>query len=294
MMESDLNIDPDLCIDPNSAETFSCPVCLMIPLTDQYNCTICEHIFCLKCTKTLKGVCPFRCIGGTFTQSQHIIKKSIENIKLKCKKCGITYTSSEYVKHLSACGQKKCAFRLCNQPVDPNQQKTYVIPDHINPIKFFSIECKYAYLITVNDVETDTIESDKRLRKFIFYFTHEGDLHSKCKAEQKKIIESIPEQKQVKTTIHLPSSTSQLSGIESTDGTCDFRWDCISSQSIQLSQDGKAAYLQESGYFFRSVVADRPFRKGIFYWEIHADNRTDNEIKIGVVLRNQFNMNTSF
>jgi len=33
---------------------------------------------------------------------------------------------------------------------------------------------------------------------------------------------------------------------------------------------------------------------GIHYWEIVADNRTDNELKIGLTTKNNFNMNTSF
>jgi len=52
--------------------------------------------------------------------------------------------------------------------------------------------------------------------------------------------------------------------------------------------------LKESQYLFRTVLADTPIRSGIAYWEIWADNRTDNELKIGVTTKSDFNMNTSF
>lgn len=33
---------------------------------------------------------------------------------------------------------------------------------------------------------------------------------------------------------------------------------------------------------FRTVIAKEPFMSGVHYWEIEADNRTENELKIGV------------
>jgi hypothetical protein len=33
---------------------------------------------------------------------------------------------------------------------------------------------------------------------------------------------------------------------------------------------------------------------GIHYWEIHADSRTDNELKIGVATKKEFNYNSAF
>ena len=52
--------------------------------------------------------------------------------------------------------------------------------------------------------------------------------------------------------------------------------------------------MQETGYFFRTVIAKKFFKSGIFYWEIEADERTDNELKIGVSTKKDFNLNSSF
>jgi E3 ubiquitin-protein ligase NRDP1 len=45
---------------------------------------------------------------------------------------------------------------------------------------------------------------------------------------------------------------------------------------------------------FRTVVGDTGFNSGVIYWEIVADSRTENEMKIGVVTKNGFNMDSSF
>jgi len=33
---------------------------------------------------------------------------------------------------------------------------------------------------------------------------------------------------------------------------------------------------------------------GIHYWELHADDKTENELKIGVCCSKEFNMNSAF
>lgn len=43
-----------------------------------------------------------------------------------------------------------------------------------------------------------------------------------------------------------------------------------------------SVFLRESAYMFRTVIAKEPFMSGVHYWEIEADNRTENELKIGV------------
>jgi len=75
----------------------------------------------------------------------------------------------------------------------------------------------------------------------------------------------------------------------------NFRWDVNKAGSgIQVSDQGKAVFLKESQYLFRTIIGNKPVYSGIAYWEIWADNRTDNELKIGVCNKNDFNMNTSF
>ena len=45
---------------------------------------------------------------------------------------------------------------------------------------------------------------------------------------------------------------------------------------------------------FRTAIATFGFEKGIGYWEIEADERTENELKIGVSTSRDFNYNTAF
>lgn len=52
--------------------------------------------------------------------------------------------------------------------------------------------------------------------------------------------------------------------------------------------------LKESPYIFRSVIGDTPFTSGVHYWEIHAMDFTENEMKLGVTIKPDFNLNSAF
>lgn len=53
-------------------------------------------------------------------------------------------------------------------------------------------------------------------------------------------------------------------------------------------------YLKEEQYIFRSVLANTSFNSGCHYWEIIADARTENELKIGVVKSQDIDLKTAF
>lgn len=75
----------------------------------------------------------------------------------------------------------------------------------------------------------------------------------------------------------------------------EFCWDKLnSSKEIHFSQDCRHAFLFESNYLFRTMVANRPFMDGCHYWEIIADARTEHELKIGVSLQQKFSVNNAF
>ena len=83
--------------------------------------------------------------------------------------------------------------------------------------------------------------------------------------------------------------------LSSTDTFHDFTWDPEhSSKEIQFSKDGRHAFLNESNYYFRTLISNRPFSDGVHYWEIVADARTEHELKVGVTTQQQFNVNSSF
>lgn len=45
---------------------------------------------------------------------------------------------------------------------------------------------------------------------------------------------------------------------------------------------------------FRTIISDIPMTQGVYYWEIIADDRTENELKIGISTKADFNFNTAF
>lgn len=55
-----------------------------------------------------------------------------------------------------------------------------------------------------------------------------------------------------------------------------------------------SCYLKESAYIFKTVLANKGFYDGEHYWEIIPDNRTENEMKIGISTSNNFSMDTAF
>ena len=61
-----------------------------------------------------------------------------------------------------------------------------------------------------------------------------------------------------------------------------------------MSDGNQHCFLKEQSYLFRSVLANTGFTGGIHYWEILADNRTENELKIGVTTMKDFDYNSAF
>jgi len=86
---------------------------------------------------------------------------------------------------------------------------------------------------------------------------------------------------------------SYYKAASSADGAVNFSWDPEAcAQNINLSENNMFCFLMETGFCFRSVVGSLGFMGGIAYWEIHADSRTENELKIGVVSKKNFNYST--
>lgn len=75
----------------------------------------------------------------------------------------------------------------------------------------------------------------------------------------------------------------------------DFKWDKdYTSDVIKLSALNRHAFLSEDTYLFRTAIADVSFNEGTHYWEIVADSRTENELKIGVVKNKDIDLKTAF
>lgn len=68
----------------------------------------------------------------------------------------------------------------------------------------------------------------------------------------------------------------------------------FSSGVINLSAGGRHIFLSEDTYLFRTSIASPGFEEGTHYWEIVADARTENELKIGVVKNRDIDLKTAF
>ena len=79
------------------------------------------------------------------------------------------------------------------------------------------------------------------------------------------------------------------------NGTPVIAWDPTKTGgSIQLTENNALCFLKEQSYLFRTTIANYGFTSGVHYWEILADSRTENELKIGVSLSNTFDFNSAF
>jgi len=78
-------------------------------------------------------------------------------------------------------------------------------------------------------------------------------------------------------------------------GIVVWKWDTVNiGQGVEVSPDRKSVYLKEAAYMFRTVIGDTGFMSGVHYWEIIADDRTENELKTGITTKKDFNYNSAF
>lgn len=72
-------------------------------------------------------------------------------------------------------------------------------------------------------------------------------------------------------------------------------WDPLKLGTGILPEEGYSKiFLKEQAYVFRSAVGNVGFTEGINYWEIIADQKTENELKIGVTTNRDFDLNSAF
>lgn len=75
----------------------------------------------------------------------------------------------------------------------------------------------------------------------------------------------------------------------------NFKWDVTKKwQGIQVFNSWESLLLNESCYAFRTIVSTVSFSSWVHYWEIIADKRTENELKIWITKNLNFNYDTSF
>lgn len=255
-----------------SDESFDCVICSEV-VKNPKECTGCGSLFCTPCINSWlskRKECPNRCNLNT----EHIkpigkaLLRMYNELDIKCvhyDKCNKLLKLSDLEQHEKICQLPQCQnFELCGN----------LIRDENNKSQVCSAECN---LIT-------------NLKKA------NGDLNVMYKELQgflgSAIQESSP-QASLNGNVSLVKTSSFQQGQQGEP--IPFKWDQkFCGTNIVISDYGSHAYLKESSYIFKTVIGDQPFYEGVHYWEIHADPRTENELKIGISLKKDFEPNSAF
>jgi hypothetical protein len=249
-------------------ESFDCVICSEV-VRNPKECTGCGSLFCTPCINSWlskRKECPNRCNLNT----EHIkpigkaLLRMYNELDVKCvhhDKCDKILKLVDLEQHEKTCQLPKCDnFELCANLIRDENNKTGIC----------SQECG---LIT-------------NLKKA------DGDWNVMYKELKEFMASSSVQEKPAQI---LNGSVSLVKGQSFKDEPVSFRWDDkFCGTNIILSDQGFVAYLKENSYVFKTVLGNQAFNEGIHYWEIHADPRTENELKIGIALKKDFEPNSAF
>lgn len=151
--------------------------------------------------------------------------------------------------------------------------------------KFCKEFCKYSYIFQ------NQVEKTENKEELAVWF------HSFLKNNVDEIVHRDCEKRisNLKSMLKAVSGKSNITinDNEYSSGITNFKWDLNKKgQNIQIYNSGEGLLLHETCYAFRTVVSCTSFSSGVHYWEIIADRRTENELKVGVTKNINFNYDT--
>jgi len=255
---------------PNlNGESFDCIICACV-VKNPRECTNCGSMFCAGCIESwLKKTkeCPNRCpvSQGTIRPIGKALLRIYNDLDIQCcyyDKCGKIVKLSDLEQHERVCQLPKCAnFELCGNHAKPEFDK----------IQACSSEC--ALLIKIKKADGDWGKIYNDVKEHLKLNSGSGQLFGNEKVSYSSLGNSF-------------GNSSSLTY---------FRWDTSHiGTGIEVNSDRTAVFLKEGPYMFRSVLGDQAFEGGVHYWELIADSRTENELKIGVTKKRDFNLNSAF
>ena len=281
------NINPD----------FICTICSCV-VRSPNECSGCGTLYCSNCLKQWEernrnnvSECPMRCKKqndlreSIMKPAGKVIKNILYSLKVKCpnKDCEKIMTLEEYEEH-----EKKCDLPKCQNPkCDKRSENLLLYTDENNKEwKFCDEMCKYSFIFQQISKKLNNTELCDWFHNFVTNILNDS-LHQKC---EKRI-------NNLKNMIRAISGNNQISinDLDYTPGITYFKWDNEKKgQGIQIYNNGESLFLNETCYAFRSIIANESFNSGVHYFEITADRRTENELKIGITKNTNFNYDTSF
>ena len=276
---------------------FICSICSCV-VRQPKECTICGTLYCESCLKQWENQnrnlseCPMRCRKQNDLNESimkpcgKVIKNILYSLEVKCPNefCNKIMSLEEYEEHEIICGLPKCDNIKCNKSTE--KLILYKDNDENKEYKFCSEMCKFSFIFQKLVKIKKPDELIDWFHNFITYTINEN-LHKDC---EKRI-------NNLKNMIRAVSGNNQISinDLDYSPGITEFKWDNENKgQGIQIYNNGESLFLNETCYAFRSIVSNKPFMNGVHYFEIIADRRTENELKIGVTKNINFNYDTSF
>lgn len=212
-----------------------------------------------------------------------VIRNILMTLEVECpnSNCKRQMTLEDYEGHEYLCGLPKCENPLCQAGSEKLQDFKLDGKDY----KFCDLMCKISYVFQSSIIQKSKDEMSKWFHDTLIGLPEE-QVHLDCE----KRIQNL--KSMVKA---LSGNNPPINDLEYSPGITHFKWDATKKgQGIQVFNNGDSLLLSETCYAFRTIVANVGFNSGAHYWEIVADRRTENELKIGVTKNLNFNYDTSF
>ncbi|CAD8116560.1 unnamed protein product [Paramecium sonneborni] len=249
-----------------NTEEFDCSICLCVAKNPK-ECTQCGYIFCGKCIDDwIKRSNKLECVNRCPQQLEikvisKTLKKIYDDLELRCSNCSKGIKINLFDKHESECNQKSCI-----KCINYDQCGKYLVNERDD--KHCDIHC--LFFDKVKKVKTKS-EIYNVVKEFSQLHELRQDIYN--------IDKSIDNQIQ---SVNLNPNQS-------------IKWDKNRMGSgMELTDGDQKVFLREQAYMFRTIVANFGFESGIVYWEIEADDRTENELKIGITTQRDFNYDSAF
>ena len=237
----------------------------------------------------LVSECPVRCKKSNdlkdsiFKNVGKVIRNMLLCLEVECPNtnCKKIMSLEQYEEHEYICGLPKCQNELCQ--VGSEKLSQFIVNN--TEYKFCDLMCKISFIFQ-NSIINETPEGMGKWFHEIMSDLEKENVHADC---DKKIVK-------FKSLVKAYSGNNPpINDLEYSPGITKFKWDINKKgQGIQVFSNGTGLLLSETCYAFRTVVSNVGFNSGVHYWEIEADGRTENELKIGVTKNLNFNYDTSF